>query len=196
MESTDPATDREVLRERVRGLLDASNRTQKQLETELGWSSGTVSRVLGGRKAIDADLLTAMAKALGTPAAELVAGTGYASLLAPSSAPPPAPAPVDPPRAPPVADALLSAPEPTAARPAERAPVEVAPAPVAVEPAPVAAEPAPAPAAPAPAAPAPAPAVEPAPAAKAPEPAPEPPPEAKVGLVGRIMRFFGRIRGR
>ena len=70
-----------MLRERVRARIDAAGSSQRKIETENGWSSGTLSRVFGGRKAVDAELLGALAKAIGAEPRELVAETSYASLL-------------------------------------------------------------------------------------------------------------------
>ncbi|MEQ1507606.1 MAG: helix-turn-helix transcriptional regulator [Myxococcota bacterium] len=74
--------DRELLRERVRARLDETGRTQRQIETDCGWSSGTLTRVFGGRKTIDTEFLTALAGAVGVDVPTLVSGTTYADWFA------------------------------------------------------------------------------------------------------------------
>jgi transcriptional regulator with XRE-family HTH domain len=136
--------DRELLRERVRGRLEATDRTQRQVEEELGWSSGTLTRVFGGRKQLDAEMLGQLAERLGIPAASLVEGTALSAE---------APEPATPARAAEPA-APEAEPEPAAAAPEPEAAEAAAPEPEAAEPEPAAAAPAattPAPAATAPA---------------------------------------------
>lgn len=77
--------DRELLRERVRALIDATGSSQRKIETDCGWSSGTLTRVFGGRKAVDRELVEALAAALGTTPEPLVAGTTWAALFAPEA---------------------------------------------------------------------------------------------------------------
>ncbi len=82
--------DRDKLRKRVKAALDG--RTQRELETELELSSGTLTRVFGGRRQVDAELLTAMAQGLGMEPIALVKGTKFAELLQePESELPPEP---------------------------------------------------------------------------------------------------------
>lgn len=89
--------DREQLRERVRAILDRTGASQKSVETACEWSSGTLTRVFGGRKAVDAELITTLAKALDTDPHTLVDGTGFAALLAEGSPPrSPDPEPAEP----------------------------------------------------------------------------------------------------
>jgi transcriptional regulator with XRE-family HTH domain len=127
MEIEATTEDRERLRDRVKGLLEQAGKSQKQVETDLGWGSGTLSRVFGGKKAVNVDLLTALAGAVGTAPDALVEGTSWASLFGGAGVPP--------------------------ANPADAAPPVDAEAPTVKAPLPVAAEAPPAPAPPAPAAP-------------------------------------------
>jgi len=74
--------DREKLRTRVKTELRKAERTQKDLEGKAGLSSGTLTRVFGGRRQLDRETVEAVASELGMTAAELVEGTAFDELLA------------------------------------------------------------------------------------------------------------------
>lgn len=73
--------DRDRLRSRIKALLDAEGRSQKDLEAALGLSAGMLTRLFSGKKLLDAELLATLAEGLDTEAAALVHGTGWESLL-------------------------------------------------------------------------------------------------------------------
>ena len=71
--------DRETLRDRVKSAL--GSRTQKELESMMDVSPGTLTRMFGGRRKVDAELIDNLANALGVDATDIVQGTTFAELL-------------------------------------------------------------------------------------------------------------------
>ncbi|MEN0064540.1 MAG: helix-turn-helix transcriptional regulator [Myxococcota bacterium] len=198
-------SDRELLRTRVKDAL--GDRTQKQLEQTLEVSGGTLSRVFGGRRNVDADFLRALADALDVEVHRLLHGTDFLLLFDDEELPreagevdvvaplPPAPsegpAPVDslPSRGGPAADAVpeAAAEEPEVASEPEPELEAIPPSEVVTEPTMTVVDP--------------------------PEPEPEPAssskpsdetdtvtvddatPSERPGLGGRIRRFIARMFG-
>lgn len=72
-------SDRETLRARVKAAL--GDRTQKDLEQELEVSGGTLSRVFGGRRNVDAPFLRSLAEALQIDVRRLLHGTDFLLLF-------------------------------------------------------------------------------------------------------------------
>jgi len=72
-------SDRETLRARVKVAL--GERTQKELEQALGVSGGTLSRVFGGRRNVDAVFLRDLADGLGVEVERLLHGTDFLLLF-------------------------------------------------------------------------------------------------------------------
>jgi len=73
---------RKKFRERVKKALSDVGMTQKALELQLAITPGTMTRVFGGKKQLDAALLTAIGSALDVDPGALVSGTDWTSLLA------------------------------------------------------------------------------------------------------------------
>ncbi len=149
--------DREKLRSRVKTELRKLGRSQKDLETSLGLTSGTLTRVFGGRRKLDQELAEGIATELNSTIEELFKATAYLKVLDTSGdAAKPAPKPAAAKPAPKPA-AAKPAPKPAAAKPAPKPAAKAAPEPATAKPVPkpaaakaapkpVAAEPAPAPA--------------------------------------------------
>ena len=76
--------DREKLRERVKAALGDS--TQKELEEVMSVSAGTLTRIFGGRRNVDANLLNSLAGALDVDVDSIVEGTSFSELLDPTDA--------------------------------------------------------------------------------------------------------------
>ncbi len=79
-------SDRETLRNRVKDAL--GERTQKQLEQSLGVSGGTLSRVFGGRRNVDAEFLRGLANELDVDVRRLLHGTDFLLLFDDEELPP------------------------------------------------------------------------------------------------------------
>jgi len=78
--ATDP--QREAFRDRVKQALGEAGLTQKAFEQQVGIKSGTLTRVFGGKKQLDVELLEAIAGGLDLAPEVLVSGTPWTSLLA------------------------------------------------------------------------------------------------------------------
>jgi transcriptional regulator with XRE-family HTH domain len=158
--------DRDKLKKRVKAALGDAGMTQKDFEDAHELSTGTLTRLFGGRRSLDRELLDALASGLSLDAAELVSGTGFTEVLEGDAAEA-TPAPSKP---------AASKPKPAASKPTPAAskPKPAASEPKAASPAPAASKSTPAASKPKPAASTPAPAAKPAEAKAAPEPVREP----------------------
>ncbi len=74
-------TDRGLFRDRVKKGLAAAGLTQKALEGQAGLKPGTLTRIFGGKKQLDAGILSAIAAGIGASEETLVEGTAWASLV-------------------------------------------------------------------------------------------------------------------
>ncbi|MBW2253702.1 MAG: helix-turn-helix transcriptional regulator [Deltaproteobacteria bacterium] len=122
--------DREAFKSRVKALLKEQGLTQGALEKRIGASSGTLTRVFGGRKNLDAETLAAIASGLGVPAAQLLELEDVVTPEPPPAEEPPAEAaaPEPPPAEEPAAEAAAPEPPPAEEPPAEAAAPEPPPA--------------------------------------------------------------------
>ena len=170
--------DREKLRSRVKTELRKLGRSQKDLETSLGLTSGTLTRVFGGRRKLDQELAEGLATELNSTIGELFKATAYLKELDTSGD---------------AAKPAAAKPAPkAAAKPTPKAAAKPAPKPAASKPAPkpAAAKPAPKPAAkPAAAKPAPAPAPRAADPVRPSPPPPEEPRFRKRDVPLKVARF-------
>ena len=73
--------DRGMFRDRVKKGLAAAGLTQKALEGQAGLKPGTLTRIFGGKKQLDAGILSAIAAGIGASEETLVEGTAWASLV-------------------------------------------------------------------------------------------------------------------
>ena len=83
--------DREVFRERVKVEIKNLGVSARAIEEDLGLSKGSLSRIYGGRKNLDPDLLGRLAFRLSVDPLLLVGGTGLAHLVPPIMGDPIAP---------------------------------------------------------------------------------------------------------
>ncbi|MBW1877555.1 MAG: helix-turn-helix transcriptional regulator [Deltaproteobacteria bacterium] len=122
--------DREAFKSRVKALLKEQGLTQGALEKRIGASSGTLTRVFGGRKNLDAETLAAIASGLGVPAAQLLELEDVVTPEPPPAEEPPAEAaaPEPPPAEEPAAEAAAPEPPPAEEPPAEEPPAKEPPA--------------------------------------------------------------------
>jgi len=178
--------DREKLRSRVKTELRKLGRSQKDLETSLGLTSGTLTRVFGGRRKLDQELAEGLATELNSTIGELFKATAYLKELDTSGDA------AKPAAAKPAPKAAAKPTPKAAAKPAPKAAAKPAPKPAASKPAPkpAAAKPAPKPAAkPAAAKPAPAPAPRAADPVRPSPPPPEEPRFRKRDVPLKVARF-------
>jgi transcriptional regulator with XRE-family HTH domain len=83
-------SERAMFRDRVKKGLAAAGLTQKALEGQVGLKPGTLTRVFGGKKQLDEEILQALAAGLGASPEALVEGTAWTTLVASPSEPEPA----------------------------------------------------------------------------------------------------------
>lgn len=83
--------DREIFKDRLKARLDEAGLSQAAMEKRIGASSGTFTRVFGGRKALTWEVLRDTSRELGIAPSALVEGTTLAALLPAHEGPPPLP---------------------------------------------------------------------------------------------------------
>ena len=72
---------RKKFRERIKKALAEAGMTQKALEIQVGLKSGSMTRIYGGRKQPDAELIVALGAALNIAPEKLASGTPWKALL-------------------------------------------------------------------------------------------------------------------